>query len=61
MLVLTRRLGEKIRIGDNIWITVVEIERGKVRIGIDAPPSVSVFRKELLSDGGDSPRRDGSV
>ena len=61
MLVLTRRLGEKIRIGDNIWITVVEIERGKVRIGLEAPPNVSIFRQELLNDDRNSPPRDGSV
>lgn len=61
MLVLTRRLGEKIRIGDNIWITVVEIERGKVRIGLEAPPNVSIFRQELLNDDRNTPPRDGSV
>lgn len=48
MLVLSRRLGEKIRIGDNIWITVVDIDRGKIRLGIEAPNDVPVHRKELL-------------
>jgi carbon storage regulator len=49
MLVLTRKLGESIRVGDNISITVVEIERGKIRLGIDAPREVPVFREELVS------------
>jgi carbon storage regulator len=47
MLVLTRRSGERLRIGDNIWVTVVSVERGKVRLGIDAPPDVLVLREEL--------------
>jgi len=49
MLVLSRKLGEKICIGDNICITVVDIDRGKVRLGIDAPRSVPVYRQELLN------------
>jgi carbon storage regulator len=49
MLVLSRKLGEKICIGDNICITVVDIDRGKVRLGIDAPRSVPVYRQELLA------------
>ncbi|HYV34092.1 MAG TPA: carbon storage regulator [Gemmataceae bacterium] len=50
MLVLTRKLGEKIFINDNICITVVDIDRGKIRLGIDAPREVPIFRKELLPD-----------
>lgn len=49
MLVLTRKLGEKIRIGDSITLTVVEVDRGKVRIGIEAPKDVRVMRDELLN------------
>lgn len=48
MLVLSRKLGEKIYIGENICITVVDIDRGKIRLGIEAPRSVPVFRQELL-------------
>jgi len=48
MLVLSRKLGEKICIGDNIYLTVVDIDRGKVRLGIEAPRSVPVYRQELL-------------
>ena len=48
MLVLSRKLGEKILIGDNIFTTVVAIDRGKIRLGIDAPREVPVYRQELL-------------
>src|SRR5262249_29148565 len=48
MLVLSRKLGEKICIGENICITVVDIDRGKIRLGIEAPRDVPVFRQELL-------------
>ena len=47
MLVLTRKPGEKIHVGDNITITVTEVKGNKVRIGIDAPEEVSIFRAEL--------------
>lgn len=48
MLCLSRKLGEKIWIGENVCITVVAIDRGKVRIGIEAPKDVPVYRAELL-------------
>jgi carbon storage regulator len=48
MLVLSRKLGEKIIIGENICITVVDIDRGKIRLGIEAPRDVPIFRQELL-------------
>lgn len=48
MLVLSRKLGEKIFIGENICITVVDIDRGKIRIGIEAPRDVPIYRQELL-------------
>ena len=47
MLVLTRKIGERVVIDENIVITVVELRRGRVRLGIEAPPQVSVLRKEL--------------
>jgi carbon storage regulator len=49
MLVLSRKLGEKIQISENITITVLEIDRGKIRLGIDAPRSVTVLRQELAN------------
>lgn len=48
MLILTRKLGQSFVIGDNIEITITEISSDKVKIGIEAPKSVAVLRKELL-------------
>ena len=50
MLVLSRRLGETIHIGDDITVTVVYIDRGKVRLGIKAPRSVPVDREEVARE-----------
>lgn len=47
MLVLTRRPGESIIVGENIVVTVIEIKGGQVRIGIDAPREVDVYREEI--------------
>lgn len=47
MLVLTRKLGEKIQIGPNITITLVDVKSNQIRVGIDAPKEVSIFREEL--------------
>jgi carbon storage regulator len=48
MLVLTRKAGEGIIIGDDIKITVVELKGGGVRIGIDAPRAMKVHRQEVF-------------
>ena len=61
MLVLSRKLGEKIYIGDNICITVVDIDRGKVRLGIEAPRSVPVYRQELLPEPTPAPAPNQAV
>ena len=47
MLVLTRRAGQSVYIGDEIKITLVDIKGNQVRIGVDAPPSVRIFREEI--------------
>jgi carbon storage regulator len=47
MLVISRRPGERIRIADSIFVTVVKVDRGRVRLGIEAPPEVRVLRQEL--------------
>jgi carbon storage regulator len=60
MLVLSRKLGEKIFINDNICITVVDIDRGKIRLGIEAPREVPIYRKELLTDNA-HPDKNGSL
>ena len=48
MLILTRKPGEKIRIGDDITIHVVDIGKGNVRIGVEAPKDVSIMRDEVV-------------
>ncbi len=48
MLVLTRKLGEGIVIGDDVTITVVEMKGGNVRIGIDAPLEKKIYRQEIF-------------
>ena len=47
MLILTRRSGESIKIGDNITISVVDIRGHQVRLGVDAPRDVVVHREEI--------------
>jgi carbon storage regulator len=47
MLVLSRREQEKIRLGDSIVVTIIRVSGERVRIGIEAPPDVSVLRDEL--------------
>ena len=58
MLVLSRRIGEKIVIGGDIHVTVVALSGNQVRLGIMAPDSVDVARLELRSEssGADTPR-----
>lgn len=48
MLVLTRKAGEGIVIGDDIKITIVELKGGNVRIGIDAPSDKKIYRQEVF-------------
>jgi carbon storage regulator len=48
MLVLKRKVGERIIIGENIIVQVVEVEGKSVKIGIEAPQNISIVREELL-------------
>ncbi|MFK7915356.1 MAG: carbon storage regulator CsrA [Pseudomonadales bacterium] len=48
MLILTRRIGETIVVGDDIKLTVVSINGNQVRVGIDAPRDVAVHREEIF-------------
>jgi len=48
MLVLSRRQGESITIGDDIVVTVVSIKRGQAQVGITAPNSVRILREEIF-------------
>ena len=47
MLVLSRKSGQSVRVGNDVRIVIVRIEKGRVRIGIDAPGHVLVAREEL--------------
>jgi carbon storage regulator len=47
MLVLSRRLGEKIHIGKNVELTVLDISRGHIRLGINCPVQIPVHREEV--------------
>ncbi len=47
MLVLSRKVGERIQVGDEITVTVVRIAGGSVRLGIDAPKTMPIAREEL--------------
>ena len=49
MLVLSRKTGDRIRIGPDIILTIVKVTGGTVRIGIDAPPHICVVREELYT------------
>lgn len=48
MLILSRKIGQRIVIGDDVEITVVDVRGEQVRLGITAPRSIAVHRKELL-------------
>lgn len=49
MLVLTRKLGESVTIGDNIKISVIDIKGRQVRLGIEAPPEMTIHREEIYA------------
>ncbi len=49
MLVLSRRIGERLVIGANTTVTVIEVRGGQVRLGIEAPPEIPVRREEVAT------------
>jgi carbon storage regulator len=48
MLILTRRIGENVRIGDDVVVTVLGVKGNQVRLGVEAPKSVPVHREEIF-------------
>jgi len=48
MLVLSRKLGQRFQVGPDVRITIVKIDRNSVRIGIEAPGDVTIYREEIV-------------
>jgi carbon storage regulator len=61
MLILSRKSNESIVIGDNITIKVISVEKGMVKLGIDAPNDISILRSELIEAVEKSNRQSSSI
>lgn len=61
MLVLSRKVGQRILIGDHITVTVVRVAQGGVRIGIEAPEDMAIVREEIKRDRDEQPEPDNAV
>jgi carbon storage regulator len=61
MLVLSRKLGQRFQVGEEIRVTIVKIDRNSVRIGIEAPNDVTVYREEIVPVGNERPVNAGAA
>ncbi len=59
MLVLTRKPNESILVGENIRITVIEVRGDQVKLGIEAPKTVPIFREEIIRPGSETGKEAG--
>ncbi|NLF24107.1 MAG: carbon storage regulator [Deltaproteobacteria bacterium] len=59
MLVLTRKVGEKVLIGDGVWVIVNKISRNKISLGFEAPPGILIRRGEIVAKGSPNRNRKG--
>jgi len=57
MLVLSRKVGERIHIGNDVIVTVLSVRGGRIRLGIEAPEGVHIKRHELLPEDERTPAR----
>jgi len=55
MLVLTRKVGEQIQIGDGVTVTVVRVSPNSIRLGVEAPTGIAILRDDAKVDGQTSP------
>ena len=61
MLILTRRIGESLKIGSDVTVTVMATKGSQVRIGIEAPKDVTVLREEVADRNKQEALREGSI
>ncbi|MBI5418991.1 MAG: carbon storage regulator CsrA [Deltaproteobacteria bacterium] len=61
MLVLTRKSGERVLIGDDVMVTVLDVGRGQVKIGISAPTGMPIYREEIYMKVMEENRRAASI
>jgi carbon storage regulator len=61
MLVLSRKLGQRFQVGPDVRVTIVKIDRNSVRIGIEAPDDVTVYREEIAPQDEERPLKAGAA